>query len=208
MLEYLLREPPDLLGFVLVAVVLVIALTLHEFAHAAAGTWQGDPTARLAGRLTLNPLAHLDLVGSIMLILIGFGFGKPVPFTPSKLRNRRFGSAFVAAAGPATNILLAILSAFGLGLLTSPSSNLAGRFLQVSLYLNVLLAIFNLIPIPPLDGSRILSAALPPSRQHIMYFLDQWSFPLLILVAFVLFRLPIFGRLISFVIGVIFRLAT
>lgn len=208
MIEFLVARPPDLLGFLFIATVLVVSLTIHEFAHAAAATWQGDPTARLAGRLTLNPMSHLDPVGSVMIVLVGFGWGKPVPFSPNKLRSRRFGAAFVGAAGPLTNIALAFLAAFILGLLGPASfGGPAERFLGFALSVNVVLAIFNLLPIPPLDGSRILTAVLPPSRQHIIYFLDKWSFILLIVVAFLLFR-PVLGPVVTFTIRLILRVAT
>lgn len=207
MINFLLARPPDLLGFLFTAVILVASLSIHEFGHAAAATWQGDPTARLAGRLTLNPMSHLDPAGSVVFILVGFGWGKPVPFSPDKLRSRRFGAAFVGMAGPLTNIALAFLAAFTLGVLRPSFSTPAGRFLELSLYYNVVLAIFNLLPIPPLDGSRILTAVLPPSRQHIIYFLDKWSFLLLIVVAFLLFR-PVLGPVVTFTVRLILRLAT
>lgn len=183
MIRYLLAGEFDI--FIMVGVVLVIAISVHEFGHALVADLQGDPTARLAGRLTLNPLRHLDPIGSAMLVLAGFGWGKPVPFTLTALRNRRFGAALVGAAGPLTNILLAFLGAF-MWRVVNPSGRVL-IFLSFFLELNVLLAIFNLIPIPPLDGSRILSAVLPPHRQQIIYFFDKWGLPiLLVLVFFVL----------------------
>ena len=170
--------------FILIVVAIVLAIALHEFGHAAADELQGDPTARLAGRLTLNPIRHLDPFGTVMIVLVGFGWGKPVPMTPSKLRNQRVGAAVVGAAGPLVNVILAFMSA-ALLVRLGPASygGLGYRFLSEFLYLNVLLAILNLLPIPPLDGSRILSAILPPDKQHIIFFLDQYGFVILLIAA-------------------------
>lgn len=193
MLRYLFSNPPDLVGLVLVSVVFIIALSLHEYGHAISAYLQGDPTAKLAGRLTINPMSHLDPVGTFMLVLVGFGWGKPVPFAPNKLRSARWGAALVGIAGPLVNVVLALLSAFAfLTLFRNTTSfegftGILGRFLLIGVELNVILAMFNLLPIPPLDGSRILSALLPPSRQHIVFFLDKWGFVLLIIVGLVLF---------------------
>ncbi len=193
MLRYLFSNPPDIAGFILLSVVFIIALSLHEYGHALAATLQGDPTAKLAGRLTINPKSHLDPVGTFMLVMVGFGWGNPVPFAPNKLRSRQFGAAIVGIAGPVVNVILAFISAFLLlvlvrsGAANEGVTHLWGRFLQISLTLNITLALFNLLPIPPLDGSRILSAVLPPNKQHIVFFLDKWGFVILLLVAFILF---------------------
>lgn len=206
-LNYLLQNPPDILGFLLIAISFILALSLHEFGHALAATWQGDPTARLAGRLTVNPRAHLDPVGTFMLVMVGFGWGKPVPFAPNKLRSRRFGAAIVGIAGPVVNVILAFVAAYVyLQLFRSGNErNLLGKFAIVAVQLNVGLALFNLLPIPPLDGSRILSALLPPSRQQIVYFLDKWGFVLLLVVAFVLFP-RVAGPAINAAVRLVFRL--
>lgn len=193
MLRYLFSNPPDLVGFVLLSVVFIIALSLHEYGHALSAYLQGDPTAKLAGRLTINPKVHLDAVGTFMLVLVGFGWGKPVPFAPNKLRSARWGAALVGIAGPLVNVALAFISAavflamYRGGSSFQGASGIMARFLLIGVELNVILAMFNLLPIPPLDGSRILSALLPPSRQHIVFFLDKWGFVLLILVGLVLF---------------------
>jgi Zn-dependent protease len=203
-LNYLFSRPPDLSGLLLATVAILVALTLHEFGHAAVATLQGDPTAKLAGRLTVNPLAHLDVVGAFFFVLAGFGWGKPVPFTASKLRSLRFGPALVGAAGPAVNFLLAFVSAWWLVSLETDALGTLGRFLVITLQINVVLAIFNLLPIPPLDGSRILSAILPPSKHHIIWFLDKWGFLILLVVVFFLFR-PLVSPLIDLVTNLILQ---
>ena len=196
MLPFLING--DFVGFLIIGVTLVVAISLHEFGHALADELQGDPTARLAGRLTVNPVRHLDPFGTLMIALVGFGWGRPVPISPPSMRNRRYGAAVVGLAGPAVNVLLALTSALlarymGLNLVAGAggsSLTFTERLVSAFLYINVLLAVLNLIPIPPLDGSRVLGALLPPSRQHIVYFLDQWGFVLLLVAA--LFVLPRF----------------
>src|SRR3989338_1825738 len=148
-------------------VILIFSVILHEVAHGYMANYLGDPTARLMGRLTLNPFPHIDLLGSIILpavlVISGspllIGYAKPVPYNPYNLRHR-FGEALVALAGPGTNILLAVIFGliirFGAGL----DAGLLEAFATV-VYINMLLALFNLIPIPPLDGSKILSGILP-----------------------------------------------
>jgi Zn-dependent protease len=152
-------------------VALVIGVSFHEFAHAAAATVRGDFTAKRLGRLTLNPKAHLSLSGSIMLLIVGFGWGKPVPIDISRLRGGRRAVAFVSAAGPASNVMLALAFAsfFRVGLLPLGGLNPSGlqdwltetgAFL---VYLNLILAVFNLLPMPPLDGGGILAGLAPRS---------------------------------------------
>lgn len=182
--------------FVMLVLVLGSALSLHEFGHALAADLQGDRTARLAGRLTLNPLKHLDPFGTFALLFAGFGWGKPVPFSPRALRSQRFGAAIVGFAGPLVNIILAFLFAAAYGAFKPPDATLMGTLLLLGVQLNVVLAIFNLMPCPPLDGSRILSAALPPSKQHIIFFLDKWGFVILLVFVFFLFR-PVLGPVIN-----------
>ncbi len=187
----------DVPAFIAFVLALVAGITFHEFSHAAVATLQGDSTARSEGRLTLNPLSHLDPIGSIFLLIGGFGWGRPVPFTPSRMRSRRVGAALVGLAGPAANLVLALLAAglikLGLGSWAAPDT-FAWKFLVVLLELNVVLCVFNLIPIPPLDGSRLLSILLPPQRQGIVYFLDQYGIFLLIALLFLApgFLTPLF----------------
>ena len=153
LLSLLFQDP---LSFVMLVGVLVASLTIHEFAHAWTADKLGDPTPRHQGRLTLNPLAHLDPLGSIALLVIGFGWGKPVQFDPYNLKEPIRGAAIIALAGPAVNLLMALLLALALPFLPALSS-----IISLSLFYNVMLAIFNLVPVAPLDGSRIVLALLP-----------------------------------------------
>jgi len=153
----LIQEPFLLVVWV---VAIFIILTVHEFAHALAATWQGDMTAKNEGRLTLNPFAHISWVGFMALLLVGFGWGRPVPFNPYNLRNQRYGQAIVAVAGPLANFLLAIIGIICLKLLFNftgiSDNNLLFQFLNLIISLNIILMLFNLLPFPPLDGSKIL----------------------------------------------------
>jgi Zn-dependent protease len=156
-----------LLIFFLLA--LVFSIIIHEVSHGYIAEFLGDPTARLQGRLTLNPIPHIDMVGTILVpgfllfLQAGFLFGwaKPVPYNPYNLKNQRWGEAMVAGAGPGVNILIALIFGlvvrFGEGVLPHDFILLAG----VIVFINVLLAFFNMLPIPPLDGSKVLRAFLP-----------------------------------------------
>lgn len=186
----ILRDDPIL--FLLLAAALLGALTLHEFAHAAAATAQGDRLPRATGRLTINPLRHLDPLGTLLILLVGFGWAKPVQFRPDALRSKRFGAALVALAGPLMNLLLAVLAVAAYGLLEAPlnleplggGQSAVTRFFVLFISINVILAVFNLIPLPPLDGSRLLTIFLPPSKQRIIFFLDRYGFVILLGLVF------------------------
>jgi Zn-dependent protease len=154
-------------------ITLIIAFTVHEFAHAWMADHFGDPTAREAGRLTLNPLVHLDFFGSLLLIVAGFGWARPTPINPELLKQHsRFGVLWVSVAGPLSNLVMAAVSALpirlGLVKVTLSGSFLPtlGEFLYVFATLNIVLAIFNLIPLPPLDGEKIVTAFLPESAEQ------------------------------------------
>jgi len=140
--------------------VIVLAITVHEFVHAWSANYLGDPTARYAGRLTLNPIAHLDLVGSIMLVLVGFGWGKPVPINPNNFQNPRLGSALTSIAGPISNLAFALVLGFIYKLPISYGS-FWSTIILYAILINLILMIFNLIPIPPLDGSKFFALFFP-----------------------------------------------
>ncbi len=157
MLQLLGQNP---LLFVILAIALVMALSIHEAAHAFIAKRLGDPTAESMGRLTLNPLAHLDPIGTIMILVIGVGWAKPVMVNPNNFRNPMVDNLKVALAGPISNLLLALLFT-GFNYLFQPETgSIAMIFTQTIVWYNLILMFFNLIPIPPLDGSKILGTFL------------------------------------------------
>ncbi|HOE74448.1 MAG TPA: site-2 protease family protein [bacterium] len=155
MLELIQTSP---LAFLVIIGGLIIALAFHEAAHAFVAYKLGDSTAKMAGRLTINPLKHLDPFGTLALIFFRFGWGKPVPVNPRNFKNPAVGNLLVALAGPATNILIALVLG-GITFLLPPNSLLT-LVISTVVYINILLAFFNLLPIPPLDGSKILGLFL------------------------------------------------
>ncbi len=188
------------------AAALAVAIGLHEYAHALAADLQGDRLPRAMGRLTLNPIRHLDPLGTVLLVVAGFGWGKPVEFRPEALSSRRFGAALVAVAGPLMNVALAIVGAFAFRAATlGPQLDFLFLFLNAFIWINVVLAVFNLLPIPPLDGSRLLTIFLPPGKQKIIYFLDRYGFLILLVVIF-LGPSSLLRPFIEFVAGIVARL--
>lgn len=176
--------------FVYLVISMVVALTIHELAHGWTAFQLGDDTAKRAGRLTLNPLKHLDPLGSLMILFAGFGWAKPVPFDPYAVTRRTpAGVMIVAAAGPISNLLMAIVASipFQTGLLNSALASgglllYARPFLATFIYLNLILLFFNLIPVSPLDGEKVLTYFLPPSGQATMARLRPYGPMLLILL--------------------------
>lgn len=158
MIQYLFSDP---ILFVLLFVALVASITIHEFAHAWAADRLGDPTPRSQGRVTLNPVAHLDPLGTLLIVIVGFGWGKPVMFDPYNLRDPRRDGALIALAGPASNLLLAGALALLVRVPGLENVALLIPFAVTAIYFNVMLAIFNLVPVHPLDGSKIAVALLP-----------------------------------------------
>ncbi|PIR24063.1 site-2 protease family protein [Candidatus Campbellbacteria bacterium CG11_big_fil_rev_8_21_14_0_20_44_21] len=195
-------------NFIFSIIVLILSVALHEASHGYAAGRLGDPTARLAGRLTLNPLKHLDLFGSFIFpamtyFLGGFilGWAKPVPYNPYNLKDQRWGEAKVAFAGPASNLIIAVIFGFFIRLGFVPESLLSPVGLIV--FINILLAIFNLIPIPPLDGSKILFSILPYRHLNLRVFLERYSLFLILFFVFFLWRffLPLIAVLFLFFTG-------
>ncbi len=211
---------PALLQFVISMLALVLGITVHECAHAWAADRLGDPTARLAGRVTLNPLAHLDPLGSFMMVLstltgVGIGWGKPTPVAPYRLRfGPRRGNALVALSGPLSNIAVAVL--FGLLLRLVPALPLWVAIALNSIVLvNLYLAVFNLLPIPPLDGHSILLGLLSLSRARWAWRVSEFLvrveqqgvlilFGLIIVTQFLGF--PLLGWVVSVPAGALYRL--
>lgn len=196
--------------------ILLMSVVIHEVSHGIVALWQGDPTAKLMGRLTLNPIKHLDVWGSFLVPLMLFvfsggnflfGWAKPVPYNPYNLRNQKWGAAMVGLAGPASNFLIAIV--FGLALRFFPVTDVA--FLQnlaqvfvIIVMLNILLGVFNLVPIPPLDGSKLLFSILPPHMRHIQEFLERYGFIVLLFFIFFAFQIifPIVSGLFRLITGI------
>lgn len=179
-------EPVRFWSFILA---IVLGITVHEFMHAYVAHRLGDDTARLMGRLTLNPLAHLDLLGSLFLLLLRFGYGKPVPVNESRLQGGRRGGSLVAFAGPVTNLVLATICAIPLRFVNFGPGDLGAVYEEVLgaiVIYNCLLFVFNLIPIPPLDGSRVVYGFLPPRQAYSWQTYEQYGpFILLALIFFV-----------------------
>jgi Zn-dependent protease len=167
-------------------IALLVGLTFHEFSHAYIADSLGDHRPRAMGRLTLNPIAHLDPIGAIMLLLVGFGWAKPVMVNPAALRNGRTGLALVAAAGPIANVIVAVIAAVVFRVLNLADVN--NSFVMQTLFwvvsLNMLLAVFNLLPIPPLDGYNVALAFLPPRQA--MFLRRYGQYGVLILLGLVL----------------------
>ena len=187
---------------------LIIALVMHEAAHGFASMILGDPTPGKLGRITLNPLKHLDPLGTIfpaLMILTGspfiFGWAKPVPVNPTYYKHPRKGFAIVAAAGPLVNFVLALIAAFLFRLLGEGLPNVIGVFLIYSTLINMILGCFNLLPVPPMDGSRIIQLFFPPQIARKWFSLDRYGFAFVFLLIF-FFRAPI-----DFAIGVAYSLA-
>lgn len=175
----------------------LFAVTLHEVAHGYAADKLGDPTARLLGRLTLNPFKHLDPIGTLALMLFGFGWAKPVPVNFGNMRDPRQAMIWVALAGPLTNLLLAVLSALALRAIFLYGGDMAvpgaamehllqpvALMVAASLFINVLLGIFNLLPLPPLDGGRVMVGLLPDRYGAMLARLEPFGFILVLLLIF------------------------
>ena len=157
---------------ILLVPAILIALTFHEYAHGYVAYRLGDPTAKMAGRLTFNPIPHLDPIGTLMLFLVHFGWAKPVPVDPRYFKDPKRDMLLVAAAGPVMNMILAFISGVlisliaGGGMVQSPMMTILTQILFYSLMINLALAVFNMLPIPPLDGSKVLRGLLPYRYEH------------------------------------------
>ncbi len=190
---------------ILQIIILIFSIILHELAHGFTADALGDHTARVSGRLTLNPIKHIDPVGSIIVPIItsfaGFTFGwaKPVPYNPYNLKNKRQGEFLIAVAGPATNLLIALIFGTILRFVAANATTMT-PFIEITIYIvviNIVLAIFNLIPLPPLDGSKLLFSILPNQYGRVRYMLEAYA-PIWILIV-VLFLWQIIQPVIPFV---------
>jgi Zn-dependent protease len=206
-----LNSPTEIVVFAICA---IVAITFHEAAHGFVALHFGDSTAKNAGRVTLNPIKHIDLFGTIILPLLLFvsagfifGYAKPVPVNYSALRNPRWDMVWVAAAGPAMNVMLALASVIlitGIGVLDGENAALIGNALLLSIELNLILAIFNMLPLPPLDGSKVIAAFLPESLIGPYLRFGRYGMAVLLLLVFVApilaaragMRFDIFGWLV------------
>lgn len=185
--------------------VIFCVLPFHEYAHALLATKQGDPTAKLSGRLTLNPLAHIDPIGAIMIFVAGFGYAKPVPVNIRNFKNPKKGMAITALAGPMSNLILAFISIifmnvvalFGQGTIVQ----VIFLFLQFNAIININLAVFNLLPIPPLDGSRLLAVVLPDKY----YYKIMQNERIIMIVILVLIFTGILTRPLMFLSGTVYN---
>lgn len=204
----------NILPALVVGIAILISITTHEFSHGLAAYLQGDNTAKDQGRLTLNPIAHIDLFGTILLPLILFvsgapviGWAKPVPYNPYNLRNQRWGSLLVGLAGPLSNFILFLIAGLVLKQLfpVLTGDNLLSTFLSQLVIVNFVLMLFNLLPIPPLDGSKVLFGLLPPRYDDLERQLEAYG-PFL-LMGVLLLNYTVFP-FISFFIGTSFFLVT
>lgn len=208
----------DALAIIFYVVILLFSVIIHEMAHGYAADALGDPTPRLQGRLTLNPLVHLDLVGSIIVPLVLvvaqaefiLGWAKPVVFNVYNLRNRKWGPALIAVAGPVSNIALAVV--FGLLIRLGPTLGIVAEpfyfIASAIVFLNILLAVFNMIPVPPLDGHHILFALIPEKFNHIKRALYTYSIFFVLIVIFVAWRFirPLVMWLYTLITGNVFMM--
>jgi len=180
-INFLIKNP---LAFVLMAIPLLYSVILHEVAHGWVAYKMGDPTAKQMGRLTLNPLKHLDPMGTLMLFVFGFGWARPVPVNPANLHKSRAGMIFVSSAGIVINIMLAFVALFLLRFLSLPSHGIAATLLYYLATINIILAALNLIPIPPLDGSKILMGFLPDRLQYSLSKVESYGFFIIIVLLY------------------------
>ncbi len=197
----------DPLTFIVSIAILIMSVVLHELSHGYVADLLGDPTPRLQGRLTVNPLKHLELFGSVIVPILTsmagltFGWAKPVEWNPYNVKNRRVGELLISAAGPAANLLIALVFGF---MIRFGSEILSPDFLIISAYIvaiNITLAIFNLIPVPPLDGSKIFFSILPPRLSYVRVTFEKYSIFLVLLL--IIFLWPLFEPIIPFIFKLI-----
>jgi Zn-dependent protease len=195
-------------------VLFVFSITIHEISHGYAAYMLGDPTAKNMGRLTLNPLAHLDLWGTLLILFAGFGWAKPVPIDPRYFKKPSRDMAIVSIAGPLSNLLISFVSIFILmkvtaplfnkGIITENYFNALNLLLGSLATLNIALAVFNLLPIPPLDGSKILLAVAPYSFRNFIFSIERYG--IIVLFLFLSLISPIISKISQFIINTIVKI--
>jgi Zn-dependent protease len=204
-------QDPDIIQMIFSIAVLIFSVVAHEVSHGYMAQYLGDPTARLAGRLTMNPVKHLDPIGSIVAPLFSMfflggmiiGWAKPVPYNPYNLRDQKWGDAKVALAGPLTNIGIAVIFAlflrFGGTFFTDPMEMMMHLIIKI----NIILAIFNLVPIPPLDGSKVLMSILPYRFRYIGDYLERYALFFILFFAFFLWQyfMPLIDLIYMLLVG-------
>lgn len=206
LISLLFENPAVFFGWV---IALVISISFHEFSHAFTANALGDSTPKYEGRLTLNPLAHLDPLGTLLLVLIGFGWGKPVPFNPYNLRFHRFGPALVSLAGPIANLILIVIFVVALKVLAifGVANSSVTELFFIIILLNMVLMLFNLIPLAPLDGSKVFYTLLPRSLSWVAERMEQYG-PYILLALIILDNfvgIGIFDRIYNFGLSLLSR---
>ena len=202
LIQLLIKNP---LAFIILSVLLLYSIIFHELAHGWVAYKMGDPTAKWLGRLTLNPLKHLDPFGSLMLLIVGFGWAKPVPINLENIpaNKRRKGLILVSAAGITANIIFAFVALLLLRLISPEHSGMVEQVLLLLAQINIILAAFNLIPIPPLDGSKILMGFAPESVNKVLYQIEPFGFIIVIGLLFLGALNPVIDLLQNIILALI-----
>jgi Zn-dependent protease len=200
LLKLLINDP---VTFVLLAIPLLYSIIVHELAHGWVAYMMGDSTAKNRGRLTLNPLKHLDPLGTLLLFVVGFGWAKPVPVNTENIRNPRMGFILVSAAGIVANTIFAFLAILAMQVLTPLPESSTATFLFYLAQINIILAAFNLIPIPPLDGSRILMGFLPDHMKYFFHRLEPYGFFVIIILLYLGVLNPVIAFFRWMILGLI-----
>jgi Zn-dependent protease len=200
LIQLLFHNP---LAFAILAVLLLYSIILHELAHGWVAYKMGDPTAKWMGRLTLNPLKHLDPIGGLMLLFLGFGWAKPVPINLDNIPNKRKGLILVSAAGIVANIIVAFIALLLYRLISPEHGSMTEQILYLLAKINIMLAAFNLIPIPPLDGSKILMAFTTASVTRFLLQIETYGFIIIIGLLYLGILDPIINALQSIILAVI-----
>ena len=195
----------DPAAFVMLSVLLLYSVIFHELAHGWVAYKMGDPTAKLLGRLTLNPVKHLDLIGTLMLLIVGFGWAKPVPVNLENIPidKRRKGIILVSAAGITANIICAFIALLLLQLLSPGQEDIMYKILTLLAFINILLAAFNLIPIPPLDGSKIIMGFAPESVNRVLSQIEPFGIFIVLGLLYLGFLNPVIKLLQDIIVGFI-----